>query len=147
MLAVRLKTCLCHELHAIDSMAVDPACTHNPAGGGGFKAGPETALCISADIKRSAEMLPANWLASHKVWRQMLLSEDEIRSRRASWRRSVVAGAIPNEPEPIYSRGVAIRRMAKALGWRESENVEKLTKFTNALNSNHGKSENGKAAL
>jgi|SRR6185436_3395749 len=147
LLQVRLKTCLCHEMHAIDSLAVDPGCTHSPSGGGAFKAGPETAVCISADLTRAGATLPGNWLATHKVWRQMLLSEEQIKQRRGIWRKSVLNGQTTLEPEPIYSRGVVIRRMAKTLGWSEIQNDKKLTLLTNVVSSEYGKQENGEAAL
>ena len=147
LLQVRLKTCLCHEMHAIDSQAVDPGCTHSPSGGGAFKAGPETAVCISADLNLAAEILPGNWLATHTVWRQMLVSEEQIKRRRGIWRKSVLAGQAILEAEPDYSRGVVIRRMAHTLGWSEKNDVEKLTKYQNVVSSIYGKQENRKAAL
>lgn len=119
MLQGRRAVCLCHELHAVDSMAVDPACTHSPSGGGSFRAGPETALCITSDLRHAGAQQPANWMATLKVWQQQLVPDWEIARRRAEWRRKAKAGEIATEPEPIYARGVVIRRMARLLGWQD----------------------------
>lgn len=123
LLQVRLKTCLCRELHDADSAAVDPSCSHSPTSGAGFRAGPETALCILADLRRAADTLPPGWLATRKIWSQLMVTD--INARLAHWRKRVHAGSAGVEREPAYARGVAIYRMAEVLGWqRRSETTE-----------------------
>jgi hypothetical protein len=109
MLQVRMKTCLCKELHASDAAAVDPGCRHEPTGGG-FRTGTTTALCIVADLRHAADKLPPNWHATHKIWQSQMLPRTMIdqRSRVAEGR----------EREPVFARYIAVKRMAGWLGWR-----------------------------
>lgn len=109
LLQARQRACLCKELHAHDSRAVDPACAHEPSGGGGFRAGQLTAVCIVADLRRAADQLPPHWAATHRIWSEQGISTMVIeqRSRRGSG----------NNFEPAYSRSAAVRMMARALGW------------------------------
>lgn len=111
LLQSRLRHCLCKELHAVDSLAVDPGCTHSPSGGS-YRQGPETALCIMADLSRAAESLPATWLATQKIWDEQRLDRQRRDALRARTRIL--------EREPIWARSVAIRRMALELGWRQA---------------------------
>lgn len=116
LLQPRLRFCLCLEAHAIDSMAVDPGCTHEPTGGS-FRVGGETVLCVYADLKRAASMLPPGWLSTHRIWREQMVSDAEINLRVFTWRQAVRAGSAVVEREPVFSRPVAVNRMATSLGW------------------------------
>lgn len=108
LLQSRMRYCLCGELHDADTRAVDPACAHMPSGGG-HRNGPETALCIYADLRRAADTLPSSWLATHKIWSEQMLSSREVDRR--------VRSRPDREREPIFARSVAVRRMARELGW------------------------------
>lgn len=109
LLQSRMRYCLCGELHDADTRAVDPACSHSPSVGS-HRHGPETALCIYADLRRAADSLPASWLVSHRIWTEQCMPSKEIQ-RRAQTDRD-------REREPIFARSVAIRRMARELGWQ-----------------------------
>lgn len=108
LLQSRMRYCLCGELHDADTRAVDPACAHMPMGGS-HRNGPETALCIYADLRRAADALPPTWLVTHKIWSEQLLSPKEVEQR--------LSRCAEREREPIFARSVAVRRMARELGW------------------------------
>lgn len=120
MLQARLRVCLCKEAHASDSMAVDPACTHMPGGGGAYAKGPITALLVLADLRYAAEQLPPGWLSTRTIWHQQLVEDARIIDRVYDWRKRVHRGEAGVEREPAFARSVAVRRMAQALGWRNS---------------------------
>jgi hypothetical protein len=122
LLQARLRYCLCKEEHDADTLAVDPACTHSPSGGT-FRQGPETALCILADLRRAADRLPPNWVATQRIWAEQFFDERLIARRRLVAHR---VGAY--EREPVFARTVAIRRMARELGWgAQATPVDSLT--------------------
>jgi len=104
LLQVRLTSCLCKEQHAHDSAAVDPACSHAPSGGGAYRAGPETALCIVADLRRAASELPPHWLATRRIWETLSLPAGRARHTALN--------------EPPFSRSACVQMMARSLGWR-----------------------------
>ena len=112
MLQARNRYCLCHELHAIDSLAVDPACTHSPSGGGGYRRSSEAVLCIYADLHKASGELPAPWSATQRIWFDQRVPRSLVSQRVASWRKSK-----PTPPEPIFARTFAVMRMAESLGW------------------------------
>lgn len=116
-LQVRLLSCLCHEQHLADSLAVDPACQHQPSGGGGYRKSSETALCIYSDLMAASATLPAHWSATQRIWKEQGLTQRAIAGRCAN-----AAGGWPNrttyrEPEPTFARHAAVERMAQVLGW------------------------------
>jgi len=108
LLLPRLRYCLCHELHAVDSRAVDPACSHEPSGGGSYKTGPETALCIYADLIKASEQLPPAWSATQQIWLEQMVPVMVIKSR---------AKRAERQREPAFARTLAVERMARYLGW------------------------------
>lgn len=112
LLQSRMRSCLCGELHDADTRAVDPACAHMPQGGS-YRHGPETALCIYADLRRAADLLPATWIVTHKIWTEQMLPGKEIQLRASR--------SLAREREPIFARGVALRRMARELGWQHAD--------------------------
>lgn len=116
LLQVRLRTCLCKEEHEREMYSVDPACTHEPSGGGAYRAGPETAECVMADLRIAASKLPPGWLATRRIWAEQLLGAKEIAQRVNEWRQTGY-----HEREPAFSRSIAIRRMAAFLGWGQQE--------------------------
>jgi hypothetical protein len=111
------KVCLCKELH--DRDMVDPACARTPSGGGGFLAGATTALCILADLRAAADVLPAHWMATRQIWRQQMLTVKAIQQRVDRWRHN--RGHI--EREPGFARDIAVQRMAKVLGWKSERQI------------------------
>jgi hypothetical protein len=111
LLQSRLRYCICKELHDADTLAVDPACTHSPSGGS-YRMGPETAVCILADLRKAASSLPPSWLVTHKIWQEQMMSAREITVKRLEGRR------VASEREPIFARTVAVRRMARELGYQ-----------------------------
>lgn len=113
-LQVRLRYCLCQEQHAADTLAVDPACTHERSGGR-YQGGPETALCIHADLTAASGRLPARWLATRQIWAQQLTPQPVVMRRLQSAK---------HEPEPLFARYVAVERMARYLGWTRPQNAE-----------------------
>lgn len=117
LLQPRLRFCLCVEQHATDSMSVNPACTHEPRGGGAYDSGPQAVLCVYADLMRAAEQLPVGWLATRKIWAQQMIHPEAVARRVQEWRRDVKLGLARDEREPIFARTEAIRRMARMLGW------------------------------
>jgi hypothetical protein len=117
MLAVRMRFCICQEQHTVDSMSVNPACTHEPSGGGAYDSGPQAVLCVYADLMRAAEELPPGWLATRRIWHDQMIHPMAIGRRVAEWRRDVKLGKARVEPEPVFPRAIAINRMAKWLGW------------------------------
>jgi hypothetical protein len=121
MLQVRLRFCLCQEAHAVDSRAVDPACQHEPTGGGAYRAGPETALCVLSDLRHAAEHLPPGWLATRKIWWEELIPQKTIIQRVTDWRHQVRHGQAYVEREPAFARTIAVNRMANQLGWSKHE--------------------------
>lgn len=108
LLQVRRRACLCAELHGVDQQAVDPACTHEPTGRAGFRAGPETALCIVANLRRAAARLPQNWLSVRTIMDQQGQPLPAARPRSVS-------------REPQHSRWVAVKMMAVMLGWTQEQ--------------------------
>ena len=122
MLQPRLRFCLCAEAHAFDSMASDPACTHEPTGGS-FRVGGETVLCVYSDLMKASDTLPPGWLATRKIWREQLISDRQIEQRVMKWRYAVRHGDAENEREPVFSRPVAVNRMASSLWWAMPANV------------------------
>jgi hypothetical protein len=118
LLQMRLKVCLCKEQHDTDSLTVDPACLHMPGGGGAFAKGPITALLVLADLKHAAEHLPPGWLATRQIWKQQLVDGLTAEHRIATWRKRVRAGDDYVEREPAFARSIAVRRMARYLGWQ-----------------------------
>ena len=118
-LQVRLRFCLCHEAHATDSLAVDPSCQHSPSGGH-YRGGPETALCIFADLHHASSKLPPVWLATRKIWQEQLVPRALVDERVLRWRLS---GAV-REREPAFARSIAVDRMARFLGWQPTGQVQ-----------------------
>lgn len=102
LLQVRMKVCMCAE------MADDPYCQVSP-GGGDYRAGAETIRCVVADLAQAADKLPSNWFATHKIWQQMAMPMREIERRSRQYET--------REREPLFARHIALRRMARALGW------------------------------
>lgn len=121
MLQGRMKACLCKELHDVDVMAVDPACSHEPSGGGAYRSTASSALCIVADLRSAADLLPPEWLATRTIWHQQGLGIPEIGRKVRAWRNNHVGF----EREPVFARSIAVRRMARQLGWSLSSNIEK----------------------
>lgn len=116
LLQARLRYCLCQEVHNAEMRAVDPACLHEPSGGT-YRQGPETALCILADLRKAADALPPSWITTQKIWHEQMVPARQIALRREQWRAKVKAGAEYEEREPAFARTIAVRRMARDLGW------------------------------